>query len=69
VIADQTVSEAAEVEQLVPVQAIAGKPGDVIGEYDPDIAEGDPTDQLGEARPPLGRAGGQAEVVVDNIDC
>src|SRR5262249_20759948 len=44
VIADQALPEAAQVEQLVPVRAVTGEPGDVIRKYDPYIAERDPTD-------------------------
>ena len=68
VIADQTAAESAEVEELVPVGAVAGEPRDVIGEYDPDIAESNPADQLGEADPPARRAGGLAQVAIDDVD-
>jgi hypothetical protein len=67
-IADEAAAEAAEVEELVPVGAVAGQPRDIVGEYDPDIAEGDAADQLGEADPPARRAGGLAQVAIDDVD-
>lgn len=67
-VADQAVPESAEVEQLVPVGTIPGQSGDVIGKYDPHIAQRDPADQFGEADASLRRPGGVAQVAVDDVD-
>ena len=40
-IADESVSEAAEIEQAIPVGVVAGEAGDFEAEHDADMAEGD----------------------------
>ena len=67
-IADEGVSEAAEIEQAIPVGVVAGEAGDFEAEHDPDVAEGDFGGEPGEAIA-LGNAGtGNPEVFVDNDD-
>ena len=67
-VADQAVPPAAQVEQGVPVGAVAGQAGDVVGEDDADLPLVDQSDQLLEAGAALGRATGVAQVGVDDAD-
>src|SRR5262249_13371871 len=52
-VADQAAAVAAQVEELIPVGAVAGQAGDVVGDDDPDLFEGDEGDQFLEPGPPL----------------
>ena len=67
-IRDQALAIAAQVEQRIPVRAIAGEPGDVVGQDDPDLAQGDAGDQVLEAAPVLGGGPAQAEIDIDDLD-
>src|SRR5207253_420627 len=67
-VADQAVTPAAQVEQGVPVGAVAGQAGDVVGEDDADLPLVDQGDQLLEAGASFGRAAGVAQVGVDDAD-
>ena len=59
---------AAQVEELIPVGAVAGQAGDVVGEDDADLPLVDQGHQLLEAGAPFGRAAGAAQVGVDDAD-
>jgi hypothetical protein len=67
-IADEATAVAAQVEDLIPVGAIACHPGDIVGENDADLVEGDPGDDLLEAVPALRGPCGPAPVSVDDLD-
>ena len=67
-IRDQALAIAAQVEQRIPVRAITGEPGDVVGQDDPDLAQGDAGDQVLEAAPVLGGGPAQAEIDIDDLD-
>src|SRR3712207_3187738 len=67
-IADETAAVAAEVEQRVPVGAVPGQPGDLVGEHDADLAEADARDEVLEARAVRGGGAALAEVAVDDLD-
>src|ERR1700720_3898547 len=62
-IADESVSEAAEIEQAIPVGVVAGEAGD-----DADMAEGDFGGEPGEAIALDDAGSGKPEVLVDNDD-
>src|SRR5437870_7280997 len=67
-IADEGVSEAAEIEQAIPVGVVAGEAGDFEAEHDPDVAEGYFGDKPGEAAS-LNDAGSRnPEVFVNDAD-
>src|SRR4051794_32053537 len=67
-VGDQRAGEGADLEQLVPVAAGPGEPRHLEPEHQADVAEPDLGHQALEARPPLGRGAGAAEVVVDDAD-
>jgi len=67
-VADQAVAVATEVEELIPVGAVAGQAGDVVGEDDADLFPIDEGDEFLKARPPLAGAAAAAEVGVDDAD-
>ena len=58
----------AQVEELIPVGAVAGQPGDVVGEDDAHLLLVDQGHELLEAAPPLGGPAGPPEVGVDDPD-
>src|SRR3954454_4683219 len=65
---DQALAVAAQVEQRVPVRAVAGQPGHVGREDQADLAERDAGDQVLEAGPLLAPGAAPAEVAVDDLD-
>ena len=67
-VADETAAVAAQVEELIPVGAVAGQAGDVVGEDDADLLLVDQGHEFLEAVPPFGGAAGPAEVGVDDLD-
>jgi hypothetical protein len=67
-IADEATTVSTEIEQLIPVGAIAGQPGDVVGEDDAHLFLVDQGHELLEAAPPCGGAAGPPEVGVDHPD-
>ena len=67
-IADEATAVTAEVEDLIPVGAIACHPGDIVGEDDPDLVERDAGDEFLEAMAALSGPGGPAPVCVDDLD-
>src|SRR5262249_18684032 len=67
-VADEAVAEAAQVQELIPVRAVACQARGVIREDDADLAQGHTADQFGEADPGPGGPRGLAEVCVDDID-
>ena len=67
-VADKALSVAAQVEQRVPVRAVAAEAGHLGGEHDADLTQRDARDQVLEARPVHGRRPAQAEVAVDHLD-
>ena len=67
-IADEAAAVTAQVEDLIPVGAVACHPGDIVGEDDADPVEGDPGDELLETVPALGSPGCPALVDVDDLD-
>ena len=60
--------QAAELEQMMPVAAVAGEPGGVEAQHGPDFSGAKPCHQPLEAGPRHHSAGGAAEVVVDHLD-
>ena len=60
--------QAAELEQVMPVAAVAGEPGGVEAQHGADLAGAEPCHQPLEAGPRHHPAGGAAEVVVDHLD-
>lgn len=67
-IADEAVAEAAQVEELIPIGAVAGQAGDVVGEDDADLLLVDEGDQFLEPLPALAGAAAAAEVGIDDAD-
>ena len=67
-VADEAVAEAAQVEEVIPVGAVAGQAGDVVGEDDADLLLVDQGDEFLKALASLGGAAGAAEVGVDDAD-
>ena len=67
-IGDQAVVIAAQVEQRVPVGAVARQPGDFPRQDQTDLAQRDAADQVGEALAVRRTPGGEAEVGVDHLD-
>src|SRR4051794_21846534 len=67
-VADEALPVAAQVEQRVPVRAVAAETGHLRGEHDADLTQRDARDQVLEARPVRGRRPAQAEVAVDHLD-
>ena len=60
--------QAAELEQVMPVAAVAGEPGGVEAQHGADLAGAQPCHEPLEAGPRHHPAGGAAEVVVDHLD-
>src|SRR5580704_17010749 len=60
--------QAAEFEQVMPVAAVAGKPGGVKTQYGADLSGTEPCNQPLEAGPRHHPAGGAAEIVIDHLD-
>ena len=67
-ISDQTRPVAAQVEQRIPIRAVPGEPGDLGGQDNTDLPQGDAGDQLLEATTMLGGRSAQAEIGVDHLD-
>ena len=67
-IADETAAEAAQVEELIPVGAVAGQTRDIVGKDDPDLLLVDQGNQFLKTEPALGRPAGAAEIRVDDPD-
>ncbi len=67
-IADQRAGHPAQLQELVPVGAVAGQPGAFQAEDDPGPAQGHLGDQLLESFPVGGRGAGLALVDVDDGD-
>src|SRR5439155_12250732 len=65
-VSDQSVSDAAEIEQAIPVGIIAGHPGDFEAEHDANVAERHFRGHAGEPGA-LGESGaGHTEIFVDD---
>jgi len=62
----QRVAHPGQVQQPVPQRVVTGEAGDLQGQDDPDLAEADLGDQLGEPTPLAGHRGGHALVLVDD---
>ena len=67
-IADEGVSEAAEIEQAIPVGIVAGEAGDLETEHDPDMSKRDVRREPREAAALDDAGAGQAEIFVDDDD-
>ena len=67
-VADQAAAKAAQVEELIPVGAVAGQAGDVVGEDDADLLLVDQGHEFLEALAARGGAAGAPEVGVDDPD-
>ena len=67
-IADESVGEAAEIEQAIPVSVVAGEAGDFEAEHDADMAEGDFGGKPGEAIALDDAGSRKPQVFVDNDD-
>ena len=67
-IGDEAVAVAADVEQRIPVGAVAGEPGDFGGEDDPHLFECEQGHEFLKALTSLGGAGGSALIRVDDPD-
>ena len=67
-VSDQTAAVAADVEQRIPVRAVAREAGDLDGDDQADLAQGDARDQVLEALPVRRRRGAQAKVGIDHLD-
>ena len=60
--------QAAKIEQVMPVAAVAGETGGVEAQHGPDLPGTEPRHQPLEAGPRHHPAGGAAEVIIDNLD-
>ena len=67
-IGDEAIAEAADVEQRIPVRAVAREPGDFGGEDNSYMFECNEGHELLKAVTSLGRAGGPALILVDDPD-
>jgi hypothetical protein len=67
-VGDQRVSQRAQVQKLIPVGVIAGQPGHLDAENDPDMTQPDIGDQLLEPFPGGGLRTRPAQVGVDDPD-
>src|SRR5271169_1100143 len=67
-IADESVGEAAEIEQAIPVGVVAGEAGDFEAEHNADAAESDFSGEPGEAIALDDAGSGKPEVFVNNDD-
>src|SRR5262249_16763949 len=67
-IADETMPVATEVEELVPVGAVAGQAGDILGEGDGGVAGGDLGCGGVKGRARGGGAAGEPQVSVDDVN-
>jgi hypothetical protein len=65
---DTCIDQAAELEQVVPVAAVAGQPRSVEAQHRPDFAGAQRCHQPLEAGPCHRPAGGAAEIVIDHFD-
>ena len=65
-VGDETGAEAAQVEELIPVRAVASQAGDIVGEDDADLLLVDQGDEFLKALPSLGCPTGASEVGVDD---
>jgi hypothetical protein len=65
---DAGIDETAELEQVMPVPAVAGETGGVEAKHGADLASAEPGDEPLEARARYGPTGGSAEVVIDELD-
>ncbi len=65
-IGDQHVEGGGQLQQLVPVQAVAGQPRDLQPEDDAHLAQGHHRDQPLIARPVVALGAGDAQVVIDD---
>ena len=67
-IGDQAAAQPANVEERIPIGAVAREPRHVDRQDQPDLAEPDPADELLEAAAPRGRGAAQAEIGIDHVD-
>ena len=67
-VGDQGVGHPGQVEQPVPVGVVAGQPGALQAQHDPDLAHADLGGQLREPGPAGCRGAGDAQVLVDHGD-
>src|SRR5262249_40878078 len=67
-VADETGAEATQVEEVIPVGAVAGQAGDVVGEEDADLLLVDEGDEFLKAWSSFGGSARAPEVGVDDPD-
>jgi len=67
-VGDQAAAVAADVEQRIPVRAVAREAGDLDRDNQADLAERDARDQVLEALAVRRRRGAQAKVGIDDLD-
>ena len=67
-VGDQGVGQRTQVKQLIPVGVVAGQPGHLDPQDDPDLPQADIGDQLLEPQPPIRAGTGLAQVSVDGND-
>src|SRR3954453_5521391 len=67
-VGDQTILVAAEIEQRIPVRAIACQTRDLGGEHDTDLSKRNARDQVLEPLPVVGGGTAQSEIGVDDLD-
>ena len=67
-IGNEAVAQAADVEERIPVGAVAREARHVDRQDQPDLAEADATDKLLEAAALRGRRAAQAEIGIDHVD-
>ena len=67
-VGDQATAQAADIEQRIPIRAVAGETRDVDGQDQADLAEPDASDQLLEAAALRRRRPAEPEVGIDDVD-
>jgi hypothetical protein len=67
-VADEAGAEAAQIEELIPVGAVASQASDVVGEDDADPLLVDESYEFLKALPPLGRSARASQIGVDDPD-
>ena len=65
---DAGVDDAAQLEQMMPVPAVAGEAGRIEAKHGTDLAGAKPGDELLEAWTRHGSTGGSTEIVVNDLD-
>jgi len=65
-IGDQRVSDAAEIEQAIPIGIVAGEAGDLESENNPDVAKCDLRGEPRKTTPLVDTGSGNTEVFIDD---